>query len=402
MATFNIVLDRRKKPKGGRYNLAVQMVNGNDVMYINIQKMSISQYDKVFNNKAKDEESRKFLDTCNGYIAKCEKIFLELKPFNKEIFRQRFWETDIDKPKSLKLGKLFDYYIENKENIKPTTVDSLRYTKNRFENFKAGASVGDVTVSFLRKFEKNEIDKENSRATIDHHMRNLRTIINYFMHYVKVIPKEYEYPFGPGGFSVSGYFPSTQVLNQDEIQSVIDLDKFETEEHRFARDVWVMLYRCNGTNFADLLRMKWSQIKGDFIFFTRKKTETTRKNNRKPIIVPLTDKLMDSITRVGDYNSPFLLGKLKEGYDETFFKNRNHKVRQQINRKLKDIKEQLKLSQPLNLGSARDCYANTLDKNNTDIKKISQILGHSNVVITEHYLAGLNPDVTFGINESIL
>ena len=34
----------------------------------------------------------------------------------------------------------------------------------------------------------------------------------------------------------------------------------------------------------------------------------------------------------------------------------------------------------------------------TDIKKISQMPGHSNVVITEHYLAGLNPDITFGIN----
>jgi hypothetical protein len=27
------------------------------------------------------------------------------------------------------------------------------------------------------------------------------------------------------------------------------------------------------------------------------------------------------------------------------------------------------------------------------------MLGHSNVVITEHYLASLNPDVTFGIND---
>jgi hypothetical protein len=52
-------------------------------------------------------------------------------------------------------------------------------------------------------------------------MRNLRTIINYFTHVVKIIPKE----------------------------------------HEFARDVWVMLYRFNGANFADLLRMKWSQIK---------------------------------------------------------------------------------------------------------------------------------------------
>jgi len=402
MATFNIVLDKRKKLKGGKYNLAVRMVNVNDVMYINIQKMTQNQYDKVFNNKVKDEDSSKFLGTCNGYISKCNKIFSELRPFNKEIFRKRFWETENDKPKSLILTELFDYYIENKENIKPTTIDSIRYTRNRFENFKAGITVGDVTVSFLKKFEKNEIEKDNSRATIDHHMRNLRSILNYFIHYVKVIPKEYEYPFGPGGFTVSGYFPSTQVLKESEIQSVIDLNEFESGDHRFARDIWVLLYRFNGANFADLLRMKWSQINGDYIFFTRKKTEDTRKNNRKPITVPLTDKLKDSIARVGDKNSPFLLGMLKEGYDECFFKNRNHKIKQQINRNLNDIGEQLKLSRPLNLGSARDCYSNTLNRNNTDIKKISQMLGHSNVVITEHYLAGLNPDITFGINEPIL
>lgn len=402
MATFNIVLDKRSKLKDGKYNLSVRMVNGNDVMYIIIQKMTESQYEKVFNNKAKDENTSKFLDTCNGYIAKCNKIFSELKPFNKEIFRKRFWETEMDKPHSLLLTELFDYYIEKKENIKPTTIDSLKYTRNRFENFKPGVSVGDVSVSFLKRFEKNEIDKDNSRATIDHHMRNLRSILNYFIHYVKVIPREYEYPFGPGGFTVSGYFPSTQVLSESEIQSVINLNEFKSDDHRLARDIWVLLYRFNGANFADLLRMKWSQINGDFIFFTRKKTEDTRKNNRKPIIVPLTDKLKDSIARVGDKNSPFLLGLLKEGYDETFFKNRNHKIRQKINQKLNDIGKKLELTQPLNLGSARDCYTNTLYRNNTDIKKISQMLGHSNVVITEHYLAGLNPDVTFGINTPIL
>ena len=401
MATFNIVLDRRNKLKDGKYNLAIRMVNGQDVMYINIQKMTEVQYNKLFNNKMKDGESRKFLDTCNGYISKCEKIYRELKPFNKETFRNRFWEKDKDKPKSLLLSELFEYYIETKDNIKPTTGDTLRYTKNRFEDFKNGVSVGDVTVNFLRQFEKSEIDKNNSRATIDHHMRNLRSIINYFLNKEKVIPKEYEYPFGPGGFSVSGYFPSTQVLSQSEIKSVIELDKFESEDHKYARDVWVTLYRSNGANFADLLRMKWNQIDGNFIYFTRKKTEGTRKSNRKPIIVPLTDKLKDSINRVGDKQSPFLLGKIGEGYDENQFRDRNRKVKRQINRKLRDIKDQLKLSQPLILGSARDCYANTLDKNNINIKKISQMLGHSNVVVTEHYLSGLNPDETFGINDSI-
>ena len=112
--------------------------------------------------------------------------------------------------------------------------------------------------------------------------------------------------------------------------------------------------------------------------------------------------MKDSINRVGDKESPFILGKIGEGYNETQFKDRNQKVKKQINRKLRDIRDDLNLSQPLTLGSARDCYANTLDRNDTNIKKISQMLGHSNVVVTEHYLSGLNPDETFGINDPIL
>lgn len=402
MPTFNIVLDKRSKLKDNKYNLAVRMVHGNDVMYINLQKMTEDQYNKVFNKKAKDKETRAFLDTCDSYISKCERILSELKPFNKETFRKRFWEGDKEKPKSLLLTDLFDYYIQNKENIKPTTIDSLRYTRNRFENFKSGVSVGDVTGIFLKKFELDEINNNNSQATIDHHMRNLRTIINYFTFINKVIPKEYEYPFGKGGFTISSYFPSKQVLKEYEIKSVIDLNEFESDEHKYARDVWVLLYRLNGANFADLLRLRWNQIDGDYIFFTRKKTESTRRNNKKRITVPLTDKLWDSIDRVGDKGSPFLLGKLSEGYDEKTFKNTNHKIKQQINQKLRDIRVQLKLSRPLHLGTARDCYASTLDRNNTPREKTSQMLGHSNVLITEHYLDGLDPDSTFGINSSIL
>lgn len=58
MATFNIVLDKRTKLKSGMYNLAIRMVNGNDVMYINIQKMTETQYNKAFNKKVADKESR--------------------------------------------------------------------------------------------------------------------------------------------------------------------------------------------------------------------------------------------------------------------------------------------------------------------------------------------------------
>jgi hypothetical protein len=42
MGTFNIVLDRRTKLKEDRYNLAIRMVNGNDVM--NDKKTLFTKY----------------------------------------------------------------------------------------------------------------------------------------------------------------------------------------------------------------------------------------------------------------------------------------------------------------------------------------------------------------------
>ena len=54
MATFNIVLDKRTELKDNKYNLAIRMVNVNDVMYINVAKMTEKQYNLVFTLKAKD------------------------------------------------------------------------------------------------------------------------------------------------------------------------------------------------------------------------------------------------------------------------------------------------------------------------------------------------------------
>jgi integrase len=402
MATFNIVLDKRTKLKKDMYNLVIRMVNVNDVMYINVSKMTERQYDQVFERKLKDEESIAFRNTCNGYISKCEKIFSELKPFNKEKFRELFWDKDKKIPQSLLLSELFDYYIENSEDLRPKTRDSLRYTKNRFVDFKPDISVGDITVNFLKKFEKKKIGEGSSRSTIDHHMRNLRTIINYFRGVVKIIPAGYQYPFGKSGFTISSFFPSKQVLKETEIKSVVELKEFKSTEHEFARDVWLLLFHCNGANFADILRMQWSQITGDYIFFTRKKTENSRKNNKKPIIVPLSEKLRNLIEKVGNKNSPYLLGFLHEGYEESFFENRNHKIKQQINRNLEDICKQLNLSVPLQLGKARDCYAATLMRNGVSRDDIGQMMGHSNSVVTEHYLPSIDPERTFRINGSLM
>jgi integrase len=402
MATFNIVLDKRTKLKKDQYNLAIRLVNENDVMYLNIAKMTERQYEQVFIKKLKDTKSIEFRETCNKYITKCERIFAELKPFNKPRFRELYFEKDKEIPHSLVMKDLFNHFFTKNEDIKLRTRTHFKGTMSFLEKYKKGITVGDITPEFLKVLTKKKLSEGYSLATIDSHFRNIRRIINYFTNEIKLIPSQYVYPFGRGGYSISSFFPSKLVLKEDEIISVVNLAKFENAEQEYARDIWLFLYRCNGINFVDLLRMRWENIEGDYLIFYRKKTETTRKNNIKQIVVPIDTKLQELINKVGMTDSPFILGQMKDEYLETTFENKNHKMKQQVNRNLKIIGQKLNLSVPLKLSSARDCYATTLKRAGVSRDDIGEMLGHSNSVITEHYLASLDAERTFKINSVLL
>ena len=60
------------------------------------------------------------------------------------------------------------------------------------------------------------------------------------------------------------------------------------------------------------------------------------------------------------------------------------------------------VSIPLNLSGARDCYASTLMRKGKSRDDIGQMLGHSNSIVTEHYLSSIDPERTFEINSVLL
>lgn len=142
---------------------------------------------------------------------------------------------------------------------------------------------------------------------------------------------------------------------EEEIQRVIDLDKFESQEEEYVRNIWLALYHANGINPIDLLRMRWDNFKSDYIPVIRMKTETTLKYILMEIPVPLTEELKYYLNKVGDPTSPFVLGKIKEGYTDAALRNRKNRFRQEINPELKKLSKRLNLSVPLKMATARDC-----------------------------------------------
>ncbi|MCW3170373.1 tyrosine-type recombinase/integrase [Chryseobacterium sp. 09-1422] len=123
---------------------------------------------------------------------------------------------------------------------------------------------------------------------------------------------------------------------------------------------------------------------------------------RQEIVVPINQKVQNIINKVGDKNSPFLLGFLKDGYTDENFDYMNRKVRKSVNKSLKQISERLDLSLTLQLKTARDSYATVLKRQGVSVDKISEMLSHSSTAVTRHYLGSMDMESVFSINENLI
>jgi hypothetical protein len=136
--------------------------------------------------------------------------------------------------------------------------------------------------------------------------------------------------------------------------------------------------------------MRWDHIKGGSFRFYRTKTKTTRRSNIKPIVAPITDKLQEVLDKISVKDSPFIIGKMKDGYTDTTLSNKSHKLCGEINKELKYVTQKLDLSLNLVLDIARDSYATTLNRN-----------GRSTTVVTQHYVGQLTVEQSKEINSCL-
>ena len=405
MAKFHLELDKRVKLKNDRFNLSVRIGNGNDNMYLKYVPLTEKQYDDVFVKKAMDTKSVDFREQCLKFLGKCERLYSEMETFDKAHYRELVYNKVVTiekKTDSLLLTDLCTRFLKDKTQIKLKTRGLYQTAVNSFEEYKPGITILDITPEFLMNYERYKREKDYSQASISAYLRHLCGIINYFIYEVKLVPKEYHYPFGKGGFTIIKYQTPKFVMSNEEIQSIVDFKDFETPEQEYARDIWLLLYRCNGMNYADLLRMKWSKRKKDFIIFTRMKTENTRKTNVKPITLAVNPKIQELLDKVGNRDSPFVLGLVEDGYSEKEFDYKKDWEMSKINNGLKYISEKLKLSVDLKLKTSRDCFATTHKRAGTPKEIIGEMMGHSNNYIsTSNYLADLDPDKIREVNKCL-
>jgi integrase len=418
MATFKIVLDKRKKFEKDKFHLSVRVSKSRDITYLHLgQLMTPKEYDIYFRKQAFDKNILAVKERFESYANRAHMVYQIVVPYDKVEFRKIFYDKDYNFDKHISqedketgtMKFLFKNCIKGKleSNIMGLSTSHNYITAlNNIEKFQAGLTYKEITSDLLYKLEgwylsqKTE-GKTNSIASVGNLFRCLKSVLKYNIK-KRFIPPTFEYPFND--YKIPTYTPAKKVITIEEIKKIVDLKEFDNDCEWYARDIWLLLYRMNGINFVDLLKLKWSDKKGDYFEFFRHKTIRTRRSNIRPIKIKITDKIQEILDRIGDKDSPFVIGKISSlNYTESYLVNRNRKVKAKVNKYLKVVGNRLNLSMSLDVSLARDCYANTLKRSGVNALKISENMNHSDPrTTTLHYLDNFEQEDLDKANDYIL
>ncbi len=380
--------------------------------------MTVKEYEKHFVKKSYDKEVEKVKSKFDKCVDRAKKILPSIDPFDSAKFREKYFDTSFDpdnivteeQKKRGTIIYLFQNYIKVKSEsneIRLSTANLIMGTLNNINKFRPGLTYEDITPEFLHSFEhwylnKQRIDgKKNSLASFGGLCRNIKAVLNYHRK-KKIIPVTYEYPFDD--YKIPNFVPPKKVISNAEIQNILDCTVFENVMEEYARDIWEMLYRLNGINFIDLLKLRWDNIEGNRFVFYRHKTLKTRRNNIRPIEVIINSKVQKLLDKIGDKDSPYVIGQIKQvNYTDQYLLERNHKLKGRYNARLKNLGKRLGLTLSLDISMARDAYANTHKRAGTNPLKISENMNHSDPrTTTLHYLDNFEFDSNVDVNDVLL
>lgn len=214
------------------------------------------------------------------------------------------------------------------------------------------------------------------------YMTRLRTIINEARKMGIVKPSADAFD---GGYKLHRGTSRKLALTLEQIKQIARYEGTPTRE--MYRDYWLFIYLCNGINITDLARLKYSNIQNGEIVFIRRKTEKTAAEKRE-IRAIITPQMQTIIERYGNKPQPdAYVFPILSKRDNELEKYRKIAVQgNKINRAMIAIGKELGIGK-ITTYTARHSFATILKRAGTNIAYISEALGHTNLAITETYLA---------------
>jgi integrase len=400
MITVKLFHDARRKKVAGTYPVKIRITCERRSKYFETGvSLTEDEFKRIYGKRVPVELLEK-KQTLSEAEAKAVHLLKEIKPFNFPVFERRFLQKSYD---GAFVETIYNEVMERfKQQNRIGTAENYKVSLRKLLKFKPRLRFEDVDATFLYKFEEWMLEKGNSITTVGIYTRTLRAIFNEAIER-NLISKEY-YPFTKRRYQVPTGKNTKKALPLVDIGKIYYYEPKNPQEEK-AKAYWLLSYFANGMNMADVARLKYKDISGDFINYERAKTIRSMRTNPKIISVAINDELRAIIKKWGNWNKAkdnYVFPILEPGLNSAQERERVKDLIWHINKGLRSIATELKFDKPLTTYTARHSFSTVLKRSGASIEFISECLGHTSVQTTAFYLDSFEDDMKKKYSESLL
>jgi integrase len=394
--TTCLFLDNRRPLKDGTLPLKLTVYYlGKKMRYKTPFKLTQDDFQKIQKSNLRDTELKNMKSRIYKWLDEQTQIALSIEDFSFDTFEKIFTKDEVatmHKMKSELVQPLFVEYIsklKKQERIK--TAESYQSALNSLLSFRRYLKFQDITPDFLEAYEIWMLSNNKTKTSVGVYLRSFRKIYNIALE--KGIVEYSAYPFKK--YTIPAPRKSKRAFKEEQIKAIFNT-KPETEKEQKALDFWRFSFLCNGINLKDIAHLKWANISGDTMFYNRKKTEKTKRDNVYPIKVHLDKHAHDIIRKWANPNKDpdnYVFPILESGLSIREKENRIAYFTKTTNKYLKRLGVSLGLDTLLTTYTARHSYATKLkNSEKVSLPYIMESLGHSSMKTTMDYLSGFEDD----------
>lgn len=271
------------------------------------------------------------------------------------------------------------------------TSETYSTTLNSFKRFRADVDVGleDIDSGLMETYESYLKQNDLSPNTISFYLKHLRAVYNRAVDDELIVDKR---PFKRVSTSIEK--TPKRAISLRNIKRLKALDCSHNPSRKFARDMLLFSFYTRGMSFVDIAYLQKKNLKGDVLFYRRKKTN-------QQLMIHWEGCMQEILKSYGaDTSSPYLFSIIKEPSNNPRKQYQNALFL--INRHLKEIGKGLGLHQPLTMYCARHSWASIARDEGIPLSVISEGMGHDSEKTTQIYLASLKTEVIDKANRKIL
>lgn len=257
----------------------------------------------------------------------------------------------------------------------------------KLNNYKKDEDIqfNEITTTFLAAFEAFLVTLGNGVNTINGNLRTIRAI--YYSAIEKGVIDQSKNPFFTYKLKLSN--SSKDRLNLDEISKIEKLELNPDSMIFHVSNAFLFSFYNAGIRVSDLLMLKWGNVQNGRLVYKMFKTNRMLSlilKNRPLAILDIykTDEMMED-----NYIFPFFKNNI-EYSDPLFLHNQISSKTALLNKYLKQIAIKTDITKTLTTHTARHSFADIARQMTDNIYNLSKTMAHSNLKVTEAYMASFD------------